>query len=89
MDMGYPNNSRHMDALLLLPLKVKEVNGERVIKSTSCISSKLMNELTDMGYIDFSSGGGNYIITDKGKQILNQIKQAPWESGYMYTVRPI
>lgn len=86
--METPSYSRYIDALILLSLKVKEIDGEKVIKSTSCISSSVMNDLLAMEFIEYAQNSGNYVFTDKGLSVLNQIKEAPWGSVDIYWASP-
>lgn len=76
--MDSPRYSRYVDALLILSLKVTEREGEGVIATTSCISSTVLNDLVDMGFIEYAQGSGDFVFTEKGSMILDQVKQAPW-----------
>lgn len=76
--MVFPSYTRYVDALLLLSLKVGEFNGEEVVTSTSCVSSSVLTELQEMGYLCFAEMSGKYVITKKGRQVLDQVKYAPW-----------
>ncbi len=82
--MGFVDNTRYMDALLLLSLRATEVDGELVINSTSCISAAVLGDMTDMELIDHSKNSGNYVITEKGKMTLKYVKQ-PWNDKYIHT----
>lgn len=86
--MEGPSNSRYIDAMLLLSLKVKEENGEKVIKSTSCISSSIMRDLIDMKLIDYAQFSGDYVFTEKGLNVLKQIREAPWGEIDIYWASP-
>lgn len=76
--MVFPSFTRYVDALLLLSLNVGEINGEQVVTSTSCVPSKVLTELYDMKYLEYAEKSGNYVISKKGRQVLDQIKHAPW-----------
>ena len=86
--MESPSHSIYIDALILLSLKVKEENDEKVIKSTSCVSSTILNDLVDMELIDYAQYSGDYVFTEKGLNVLNQIKEAPWGSIDIYWASP-
>ncbi len=70
--------TRYVDALLLLSINVGEKNGEEVVISTSCVSSTVLSELQEMGYLDHAEMSGNFVISKKGRQVLKQVKYAPW-----------
>ncbi len=76
--MDFPSYTRYVDALLLLSLKIGEISGEQVVTSPSCVSSTILTALHDMGYLEFGKMSGNYVITAKGQQVLDQVKHAPW-----------
>lgn len=76
--MVFSNYTRYVDALLLLSLKIGEINGEHVVTSTSWVSSKVLTELQQMGYLDYAEMSGNYVISKSGRQVLSQVKYAPW-----------
>ena len=86
--MEYVDNSRYMDALLLLSLRAREVEEEQIIDSTSCFSSLLLNDLTELGYIDYSKRSRSYIITEKGKLTLKNVKK-PWNAQNMRKGSPV
>ena len=81
--MELVDNSRYIDALLLLSLRANEVEGERVVSSTSCISSAVLVDMTELSFIDYSKRSGNYVITDKGMLTLKYVKK-PWDEKYMF-----
>jgi hypothetical protein len=81
--MELQGSSRYIDALLLLSLRMKKVNDEEVVGSTSCLSSALLGDLTDHGYIGYAQRSGNYTITEKGRLILSRIKEVPMDPTYM------
>lgn len=80
----YSDNSRYLDALLLLSLRVREVNDEKIITSTSCLSSALLGDMIDNQLIDYAQGSGNYMITEKGGLLLSRLKGAPWERNHVF-----
>ena len=86
--MEYVDTSRYMDALLLLSLRAREVEDEHVIDSTSCFSSSLLGDLTELGYIRYSKRDSCYVITDKGKLTLKYVKK-PWNAKNMRKWSPV
>ncbi len=80
--MEFVDNSRYMDALLLLSLRARKVGEEHVIDSTKCFSNSLLGDLTELGYIDYSKRQRSYIITEKGKLTLRYVKK-PWNTSNM------
>ncbi len=79
--MEYVDDSRYIDALLLLSLRARE-EEEYIIDSTSCFSSMLLKDLTKMGYINYSKQSRGYTITEKGKLTLKYVKK-PWNAKNM------
>ena len=86
--MEYVNNSRYLDALLLLSLRAREEDGELVVDSTSCFSSGLLGDMTELGYIGYSERHNCYTITEKGKLTLRYVKQ-PWNAQHMHKCSPV
>ena len=82
--MMYIDNSRFLDALLLLSLRVRDVNNEKVVTSTSCLSSTLLGDMVDEELIDYAQNSGNYVITEKGRLLLSRLKEAPWEGNPVF-----
>ena len=80
----YSDNSKFLDALLLLSLRVREVNDERIVTSTSCLSSALLGDMIDHQLLDYAQSSGNYVITEKGRLMLSRLKEAPWDSNHVF-----